>query len=223
MKRSFYLIIGILAVLLSGCGKQSQKKVMTAADSLSLAVLTVRNCSKLYTSEIKIHKIVTFDDVSRLRGSLFSREFNIKLPLGSRKVAIPLDATLKAYIDFSDFSEENVKVDSIGGRRKLTVILPDPQLVVTASKVNNAGIREYVSWLRPDFTDAELTNFTRQGMEAIDKSIPKMDIISDCRLHATRVLQPIFTQMGYKEENITIVFRKEFTPQDVPLLKKVVD
>lgn len=223
MRRSLYIIILVTVALFSACRKTPVQPAKTAEDSLSTAILKVQDCARLYTSEIKVHKIVTFDDVSRLKGSFFSRQFDIKLPLGSRKVAIPVDATLKAYIDFSGFSQNNVKTDSIDGRRKLTIILPDPQIIVTSSKVDNAGTKEYVSWLRSHFTDAELTNFTRQGMDDIVRSIPQMDKMNTCRLHASRVLVPFFTQAGYKEEDITIVFRKDFTTQDIPALVKTIN
>ena len=37
--------------------------------------------------------------------------FNLDIPLGDRKIAIPMKATVKAYIDLSKFSKENVKID----------------------------------------------------------------------------------------------------------------
>jgi len=30
------------------------------------------------------------------------------IPMSQRKIAIPMDATVKAYIDFSNFSEKNI-------------------------------------------------------------------------------------------------------------------
>lgn len=212
-------IIGM--ILMPGCEKRIENPQMNAEDSLTQSILKVNDCARLYTSEIEVHKIVTFDDVSRLKGSFFSRSFDIKLPLGSRKVAIPVDATLKASIDFSNFSKENVQADTTYGKRKLIITLPDPQITVTASKVDHAGTKEYVSWLRSNFSDAELTNFTKQGMDEIVKSIPQMKIMETSRQHATYVLLPIFTRLGYKEEDITIVFRKDLTEAATPSLIKI--
>lgn len=213
------VIIGVM--LVTGCRKQTESPRMSAEDSLALTILKVNDCARLYTSEIDVHKIVTFDDVSHLKGSFFSHPFDIKLPLGSRKVAIPVDATLKASIDFSHFSKENVQVDTTGGKRKLIITLPDPQITVTASKVDHAGTREYVSWLRSNFSDAELTTFTKQGIDEIVKSIPQMKLMETCRQHAVYVLVPMFTELGYKEEDITIVFRHGLTEQSMPSLTKI--
>lgn len=208
---------------LSACKNKTTDKTLTAEDTLSTAILQVKECARLYVTEVRIHKIVTFDDVSHLKGSFFSKDFDIKLPLGSRKVAIPIDTTLKAWIDFSRFSKDNVIIDTVNGRH-LTIILPDPQIILTSTKVDNAGTREYISWLRSRFSDAELTEFTRQGQEAISKDVDKMNLLSTCRLHATRVLIPIFTRMGYKESDIVITFQQEVTDHaDWPILNKIYD
>ena len=209
---------------LSACGTNNRPTtVMSAEDSLATTILKVNECAKLYTSEIQVHKIVTFDDVSRLKGSFFSHPFDIKLPLGSRKVAIPVDATLKAYIDFTHFSKDNIHTDSVNGQRKLTITLPDPHIVLTASKVDHAGTKEYVSWLRSRFSDAELADYTRQGVDEIVKAIPQMNIMEQCRQQATYVLVPLFTKLGYDEKDITIVFRNDMTSQDLPSLTQIIN
>lgn len=213
------VITGIMLVL--GCGKRAETTHVNAEDSLALTILKVNDCARLYTSEIEVHKIVTFDDISRLKGSFFSHPFDIKLPLGSRKVAIPVDATLKASVDFSHFSKDNVQADTTHGKRKLIITLPDPEITVTASKVDHAGTKEYVSWLRSKFSDAELTNFTRQGMDEIIKSIPEMKIMETCRRQVANVLIPLFTRLGYNEEDIIIVFRHNLTDESLPSLTKI--
>ena len=124
-----------------------------------MLIMQIQKCSKLYTTEYQIHKIVTHDDVVKLQGSLLKQNINIKLPLGDRKVAIPMDATLKAYIDFSNFSEKNIERDG----QKITILLPDPKVELTSSKINQKEIKSYVGLVRAGFSDAELTNYEQQG------------------------------------------------------------
>lgn len=175
-------------------------------------VQQVRKCSRLYTTEYRIHKIVTHDDVLRLKGQLLRQDFDIPLPLGERKIAIPMDATIKAYIDFSNFSEQNVERDG----DRITILLPDPQVVLTSSKINRDEIREYVGLTRSHFSDKELTGYEQQGREAILKSIPSLGIEETARENAARVLVPLLTDMGYDERNVTIAFRR-----DLDILKKL--
>ena len=180
-------------------------------DTMPGIVMQIQQCSHLYTTEIKIHKIVTHDDVVRLKGNVLNLPFDIPLPLGDRKVAIPMDATLKAYIDFSDFSEKNIERQG----NKITVVLPDPQVVLTSSKINQKEIKEYIGIVRSHFTDKELTNYEQQGRMAIINDIPQMDIIQTAQANAARVLVPIIAQTGYREEDITIAFRKTLTINDI--------
>ena len=211
MKR--YLILFSWA-LMAACSSDPEPADTVADDTENRPTLVqqVRKCSRLYTTEYRIHKIVTHDDVLRLKGQLLRQDFDIPLPLGERKIAIPMDATIKAYIDFSNFSEQNVERDG----DRITILLPDPQVVLTSSKINRDEIREYVGLTRSHFSDKELTGYEQQGREAILKSIPGLGIEETARENAARVLVPLLTDMGYDERNVTVAFRR-----DLDILKKL--
>lgn len=174
-------------------------------DTVPMLILQVQKCSKLYTAEYRVHKIVTHDDALRLKGQLMSKQFNLKVPLADRKIAIPMDAKIKAYIDFSEFSEQNIERNG----NKITIILPDPQVVMTSSKIDQKNVKQYVGLTRAHFSDEELANYQQQGREAILQSIPDMGIEETARANAAKVLVPMLTQLGYEEQDITIAFRKD--------------
>ncbi|WP_052173332.1 DUF4230 domain-containing protein [Prevotella sp. RM4] len=174
-------------------------------DTIPMLILQVQKCSKLYTAEYRVHKIVTHDDALRLKGQLMSKQFNLKVPLADRKIAIPMDAKIKAYIDFSEFSEQNIERSG----NQITIILPDPQVVMTSSKIDQQNVKQYVGLTRAHFSDEELANYQQQGREAILQSIPDMGIEETARANAAKVLVPMLTQLGYEEQNITIAFRKD--------------
>ena len=213
----YTLIIASLLLCCCACSRQGgeqEKDTVTATDSLSPLIIQIRQCSRIYTTEYKVHKIVTHDDVIRLKGSILTQDFDIRMPLGDRKIAIPMDATLKAYIDMSQFSAHNVeKTDG-----KIIITLPDPQVVLTSSKIDQKNIKEYVGLVRSHFSDAEMANYEQQGRLAIIESIPQLGIIPTARENAARVLVPLISQMGYREEDITIQFRKEYSIRDIQSL-----
>ena len=188
-----------------------QQTSYQSIDTVPMLVMQVQKCSKLYTSEFKVHKIVTHDDVVRLRGSVLRQDYNIKIPLGERKIAIPMDATLKAYIDFSQFSEKNIERQG----DRITVLLPDPKVTMTSSKIDQKNVRHYVAFARANFSDAEMSDYEQQGRAAIIQSIPDLGIIDIAKENAARVLVPMLVQLGYREENITIAFRKEFNQNNI--------
>jgi hypothetical protein len=211
----YILIFAIILFSLCGCHQQQEEEIVSVpADTLPSLVTHIRQCSRIYTTEYKIHKIVTHDDVIRLKGTFLAQDFNLKMPLGDRKIAIPMDATLKTYIDMSNFSERNVeKTDG-----KIIIILPDPQVIMTSSKIDQKNIKEYIGLVRSHFTDAEMTNYERQGRAAIIESIPQLNILHTAQENAARVLVPLIKQMGYQEEDIIIQFRKEYGLRDLQSL-----
>lgn len=210
--RHLFIITTIAATLalITACSSdpttETETAVTTDADTTAVFIMQLQRCSKLYTAEYDIRKIVTHSDEKRLKGKIFNRDFDVKMPLGDRKIAIPIDVKLKAYIDFADFSEANV----VRSGEKIEVFLPDPHVVLTSSKVNHDDIREYVDFTRSRFSDAELTDYERQGREAVIKSIPQLGILHTAQQNAAQVIVPMVVKMGYKEENITVTFRKDY-------------
>ena len=213
MKTTFYFVIVLCLSLLSACRGEETKAEAVRVDTLSL-VMQVKECARLYTAEYEVHKLVLKDDPLRVKGNLFQRAFDVKVPIGERKVMIPLDVTLKAYIDFTGFDEKNV----LRSGDRIVVTLPDPRVVVTSSRINHDEVKQFVSLTRSDYTSAELADFTRQGEDEILASVPQLGILEMARENAAHVLVPILTRLGYDERNIVISFRKDFTTADMPLL-----
>jgi len=226
----FGLIIAVVVIVggLYFCGDwrlqsddeaRQEAAIAQGIDTVPMLIMQVQKCSKLYTAEYRVHKIVTHDDALRLKGSLLKKQFDIKVPMADRKIAIPMDAKLKAYIDFSNFSEENIERDG----RKITIVLPDPQVTMTSSKIDQKNVRQYVALTRSDFSDAELADYQQQGRQAIIESIPKMGILESAQRNAAKVLVPMLKELGYAEEDITIAFRKQFGSKDVEKLLRIED
>lgn len=228
MKRIIALVIVVILVIaglfccdwhLQSNDEDGRDTLYQAVDTLPMLIMQVQKCSKLYTAEYRVHKIITHDDALRLKGSFLQRQFNIKMPLADRKIAIPMDAKLKAYIDFTQFSEKNIERQG----DKITILLPDPQVTMTSSKIDQKNVRQYVALTRAQFSDAELSSYQQQGRASIIESIPKMGILEQAQANAAKVLVPMLAEMGYKEENITIAFRRSYGPKDIQSLLKIED
>lgn len=183
-------------------------------DTIPTLIMQAQRCSRLYTTEYHIHKVITHDDQLALKGKLLGHDYNMPLPLGKRKVAIPVDATVKAYVDLSDFSERNVRRDT----SHIEITLPDPHIVLSATRVNHDDIKEYVALMRRNFSDAELSAYEQQGRQAIIGDIANTDILESARVGAANVLVPMLRQLGYRPENITITFRHDLRGSDIPKL-----
>ena len=219
-------IVAALMLCFTSCDWHVQKDergdaaiTTRAVDSVPMLILQIQKYARLYTAEYKVHKIVTHDDVIKLKGTVFQQSFDITMPLGDRKIAIPMDATLKAYIDFSQFSEKNIERQG----QHITILLPDPKVTLTSSKIDQKNIRQYVSLTRSNFSDAEIANYQQQGRAAIIASIPELGILETAQANAAKVLVPMLMEMGYQEKDITITFRKEYGLKDIQGFLKIED
>lgn len=192
-----------------GATPSKEAQVDSKEAKVGKLVAHIQKCSRLYTAEYKIHKVITHDDELKLKGSILGIDYDFNVPSGSRSIAIPIDATVKSYIDFSDFSSDNVIYEG----DRLEIILPDPKAVLTSTKVNHDEVQSYVALLRSDFSDAELSRYEKEGRESILRSIPQLNIAERSRLNASRLLLPLLRQLDLGEENISITFRKDFDEQ----------
>lgn len=208
----FNFLIVFAALAVAGCSrKQTPRQQPEYVDTIPMLVMQVQKCSRLYTAEYKMHKIITHDDEIRMKGKFLNQDYDVALPMGSRKIAIPIDATVKAYIDLSSFSEKNVR--RFGD--KIDVTLPDPRIEMTSSRINHGEIRKYVALTRQNFSDKEMAGYEQQGRQAIINDIPQTGIMEMAKESAARVMVPFFVGMGFNERDITISFRKDFSDNEI--------
>ena len=212
--RTASILLLLAAMLsLSGCKDKATPSVPTPPDSATVRkpdvgrmVMEVARTSRLYTTEYQVHKIVTHSDSPTLEGQVLGMPFKMKTRWGDRKVAIPITVTLKAYVDFSQFSADQVKRTPDG---HLEIILPDPTVIQTASRVDHSGTRQYIDATRSRYTDAEISDFARQGADSILNHSMQLDIVDQAERSAAQTLFPMFRRMGYKDGQVTISFRRE--------------
>ena len=204
------LLTALLALLTTGCGGDI-KEVETearAADSIPLLVTQIQRCSRLYTTEYRIHKLVSCESNRQISGFGFSFGLDV---FGDRKIIIPIDATLKGYIDMNKIRAQHI--DRQGDR--ISITLPDPEVMMTSTRIDHENIKEFVTGFRDDFTDSEMAAFEKQGRKAIIDEIPELGVERTARENAVRILVPMIAQMGFSEQNITINFRRDYTPHDL--------
>ena len=184
------ILITLIGTLLLCCCQQkpaaTEATHAMSVDSLPMLIMQIQKCSRLYTAEYNIHKIVTHNDEMRIKGKLFSKDIDMKMPVGDRKIALPID-----------------------------VRLPDPQVELTASKIDQKHVKEYVAVTRSRHTDEEMADYAQQGRQAIINSIPELGIVETARMNAANLLIPMLQQMGYDERQITVTFRRDFNPGSI--------
>ena len=214
MKRAFVflaLVAVVMFLAIGGMSHCSLSRLLPAdtadtprVDSMDM-VMRLRAQSRLYTAEYRIHKIVTHDDLLRFQGEFLGYSYQQTFHFGDRKIAIPIDVVFKAYVDFSSFSGKNVeRHDSL-----IHITLPDPKIVLTSSNVDHAGVRQYTSLFRSGYTDREMSELTKQGVESIISGMGKTDIIERARESAARFIIPLMVRLGYRSDYVVVTFRSD--------------
>ena len=215
MRKLFSLLV--LALLIGACSNNKSDKDTDntiAIDTTAQMVNQINLCSRLYTSEYKIRKIIIFDDPAALSFNFLNKVYKIGLPLGQRRVAIPVTATAKTYVDLSKISKDNITRNG----QKVEIVLPDPEVMLTATNIDHTHIVQKVSFLRSNFNDEELMLIEQQGRKNIINSMAKLNILEDARSSAARQLVPIVTAMGYQEQDVKVTFRNGLTMKELSKL-----
>ena len=135
------------------CKKNEKKRIhIYNIRNHPMLVMQIQKCSRLYTSEIQLHKIITHNDTKKLYGKFMKQDFSIDLPFGKRRIAIPIEASIKSYIEFGNFSEHNIRKRG----NQIEIILPDPKLMLTSTKIDRKEVKQNIPILRGHFTDEEV-------------------------------------------------------------------
>lgn len=212
MKSKKTVILGLLATTLlaapCGCGsRQDSEEASVVVDTAAVLLTRMERCSRLYTAEYQLRKILVYDNPAVISGTVLHQDFKINLPVGERRIAIPVTATAKAYVDMGKLTADDIhrKGD------RLEIVLPDPEVTLTATRIDHEGVRQKVALLRSRFSDEEITAIQRQGRDDIVKSLGKTSIIEDARRSAARQIIPIAARMGFREENVTVTFRRDLS------------
>lgn len=215
---SFLLLLAVTLAATVGCKRpsqttldESQAKNSAVVDTTALIVMQISRQARLYTSACQVHKVLLYTDDRHLGGKFLGQNFDVKVSMGERKIAVPIDVTLKGAVDFSDFGPQNVEfIDST-----LVITLPDPEVTLTSSRIDHKGVRQFVGIARSKFSQDEVTKLARQGEDSIAAHLDRYGIQEHTRKSMVRQLMPLLEAMGYDERHVLIRFRKNFTESEL--------
>ena len=162
MKRFFHTVGTFFAACLTGllvlgCAR-------TPEDTTQREIEAISQMRELCLVEYRVRKIVKADD----EGEWYK--------IGDRKILLSCTAYLKAGIDLSGFSAENVDINRLDG--SVTVTVPHAKLLsldIPASEIREEY--DHVTMLRHSFSAEERNALLRQGEKQIRSSVPSLGIL----------------------------------------------
>ncbi len=189
-KQGIHIIGFVLAVLLTtatvpGCSERVPE------DTTQREIEAISQMRELSLVEYRVRKIVKAND----EGEWYK--------IGDRKILLSCTAYLKAGIDLSGFSAENVDINHLDG--SVTVTVPHAKLLsldMPASEIREEY--DHVTMLRQSFTAEERNALLRQGEKQIRSSVPSLGILEKAEENARRFFESVFTKMGFT--SVEVIF-----------------
>ena len=71
-KTTYTLLIAVVLVMVACRDKAPEATPHT--DTIPMLIMQIQKCSRLYTAECRLHKIITHDDKVSLRGKFMSQD-----------------------------------------------------------------------------------------------------------------------------------------------------
>ena len=170
---------------MSGCSADEKSLLDNAFGKLT-------NISQIGTVEYTISKLIIVDS-------------NAFYKIGERKIIFSCEATMKAGIDLSTFTKEDVVLDK--KNKIINVTLPAPTVLAFNMPADKIKL-EYskVSGLRSEFTVAERNNLLVQGEKEILADAGNLGIYDDAKENATVFFQSLLGMAGY--EDVVVNFKE---------------
>lgn len=152
--------------------------------ALSREIQSLSSMKELGLVEYRVRKIIKADD----QGEWYK--------IGDRKILLSCTAYLKAGVDLSGFTADDIILDSKAG--KVTITLPHARLLsldIPASEIR----QEYdqVTLLRWGFSVEERNALLRQGERQIRRSVPTLGILQKAEENAGKFFESLFHSLGY--------------------------
>lgn len=172
-------------------------------------------CNKLYVTECLLHKVVAYDDKMRLNGNVAGNNIELDIP-GDRKILVPVDVKLKVSVDMSKIKINKTKRND----ETIEIKLPTPEIEITSTRINHEQVKEFVSWNRQKFDEAEIVALGKKGVEEAVQTIDQKGLIMQSEASVLRQLLPTTRQMGYADDKVTVTFEEGL---DLEILQHKID
>ncbi|MCM1164187.1 MAG: DUF4230 domain-containing protein [Muribaculaceae bacterium] len=172
----------------------------------------VRSANKLVLAQMTISKMATVDDLKLSEANGMKQTAAAMLDavkIGSRKAAYSYDTYLRAYVDLSEVSPGDVKVDH--RNRTVSISLPPVQ---TEFQGRDTGIREdhyRVTGLRSEIDSRERAELKEKMNTALKAEVEEKpwftdQLVSEAKTKAAAYFQQLLGGDGY---TVTVKFKDQ--------------
>lgn len=151
------------------------------------SIFEIRDIGILATSEYTVGKVLKVKDEPEW------------YKFGNRNILISCKAKVKAGIDFSKLSDEDIEFKD----KTVFITLPNPEIVsfdMDPSLIKTELVD--VNGMRQNFTQEEKNEILNLGEKSIRKEILATGILEDAKRNTNQFIKDFYKQLGYKDVQI---------------------
>lgn len=173
-------VITVICLLLCACRKPVPGNIETVA--------ALRNIQDLATVEYTVTKVVKAND-------------NIDwYKPGERKILITCRASIKAGIDLSALTEDDIDISG----NSIHIRLPQPKILTVNMPPENIKVAySEVGFFRSDFTSSERDALVTQAEKQIWNAGEALGIIQQAKLNTETFMNDFLMQLGFEKVSLT--------------------
>jgi hypothetical protein len=177
------VVFTLVASLLASCATQEEEAPIDR-------VRKIKEMAELGTTEYTVSKIVAASDDATW------------YKFGNRKVLFSCEARLKAGIDLSALTDEDITIKD----RSVSIVLPKAKLIylnMEPSKIKE--VYTEVSITRSGFSNQEKDAILSQGERSIQAAIPEMGILKTAEDNAAGLVKAFLAMKDF--DNVQVTFK----------------
>lgn len=181
-KKSIYLLLMGIALTFSSCKKDPAAELESRLKNIGGPT------AELGTIEYTISKLIAADH-------------EVFYKIGDRKILFSSTSTMKAGIDISKFTAENVSIDEKAN--SITVTMPKAKVLAFNLPAENIKLEyEKVSGMRHSFTPEERIKIHELAEQDIIADAENLGILKDAEDNAKLLIEGLLSNFGYKKINV---------------------
>ena len=190
MRKTILLMSALSLMCLFSC-KVDKSDEPTLKEKMGMKMVELEQTTELGSVEYVVKKVIKATDEAKW------------YQYGDRKILFGCTAYLKAGVDLSNFTSENVVIDE--EQKSIVVTLPHAKLLsINMPPAETKLVYEQIPTFRDGFTAAESNGLLKQGEEAILNQVEDLGILAEAERNAKDFFRAMLAQMGF--QSITIKF-----------------
>ncbi|TWT27598.1 DUF4230 domain-containing protein [Planomicrobium sp. CPCC 101110] len=195
-RNSFFVLITALLLLLVALplGTWWMIQGSTATESKGAFLERIQDLNELSTAEAYSKVIIERQD-----NALFGKEIGLDLPGTKRQLLVVIPGSVRAGIDFSEVTEEDIVLDEEAKTATLTLppakILGGPELFM-----DQVEVYSYEGLLRGDTDISEAYELAEEAKKLMVEETTGQGVLETAEANAARSVQEMFNLVDYDVE-----------------------